>query len=95
METEATRRRRDVNSNSLVEFAVTLDYKAQSKADLSVVVGDEVFADLTNQEGDDWLWVYSAKSNKCGYIPRVNARPAKGRLPVQHRPLTKPDVAVV
>ncbi|XP_041354410.1 SH3 domain-containing protein Dlish-like [Gigantopelta aegis] len=94
-ESEASRRRRDVNTNTLVEFTVTQDYKAQSKADLNVVVGDEVFADLTNQEGDEWLWVYSSKSNKCGYIPRVNARPAKGRLPVHHRALTNPNVAVV
>ena len=46
------------------------NYVAQSEKDLSVTRGDWLFADIDNQMNTSWLWVYSQKSNKSGYVPR-------------------------
>ena len=49
--------------------------QAQAPDDLSVRRGDWVYADLSNQTVDGWLWSYSPKNKKYGFIPRAYARP--------------------
>eukprot|EP00095_Tigriopus_kingsejongensis_P000979 maker-scaffold39_size501901-snap-gene-1.16 protein:Tk00979 transcript:maker-scaffold39_size501901-snap-gene-1.16-mRNA-1 annotation:"PREDICTED: uncharacterized protein LOC100875476" len=57
------------------ELVMLYDYKAQAPDDLSVRRGDWVYADLSNQTVDGWLWSYSPKTRKYGFIPRAYARP--------------------
>ncbi|CAG0901258.1 unnamed protein product [Darwinula stevensoni] len=57
------------------ELLMLYDYKAQAPDDLSVRRGDWVYADLNNQTVDGWLWAYSPKTRKYGFIPKAYARP--------------------
>ncbi|XP_043217871.1 SH3 domain-containing protein Dlish-like [Amphibalanus amphitrite] len=57
------------------ELVMLYDYKAQAPDDLSVRRGDWIYADLNNQTVDGWLWAYSPKSRKHGFIPKAYARP--------------------
>ena len=50
-------------------------FQAQAPDDLSVRRGDWIYADLNNQTVDGWLWAYSPKSRKHGFIPKAYARP--------------------
>lgn len=52
-----------------------LFFQAQAPDDLSVRRGDWVYADLSNQTVDGWLWSYSPKARKYGFIPKAYARP--------------------
>ena len=36
---------------------------------MTVVAGDHVYVDLKDQKVPDWLWAYSPKSKKYGFIP--------------------------
>lgn len=49
--------------------------QAQASDDLSVRRGDWIYADLSNQTVDGWLWVYAPKTKKYGFVPKVYARP--------------------
>jgi len=55
---------------------VLIKYSTQAQApdDLSVRRGDWVYADLTNQTVDGWLWAYAPKTRKYGFIPKAYAR---------------------
>jgi len=57
------------------ELVMLYDYKAQAPDDLTVRRGDWVYADLSNQTVDGWLWSYAPKSRKYGFIPRAYAKP--------------------
>lgn len=57
------------------ELVMLYDYKAQAPDDLSVRRGDWIYADLTNQTVDGWLWAYAPKTRKYGFIPKAYARP--------------------
>ena len=50
-------------------------FQAQAPDDLSVRRGDWVYADLSNQTVVGWLWTYSPKTRKYGFIPKAYARP--------------------
>lgn len=54
---------------------VTGPFQAQAPDDLSVRRGDWVYADLSNQTIDGWLWCYAPKLRKYGFIPKAYARP--------------------
>jgi len=57
------------------ELIMLYDFKAQAPDDLSVRRGDWIYADLNNQTVDGWLWSYSPKTRKYGFIPKAYARP--------------------
>jgi len=57
------------------ELVMLYDYKAQAPDDLSVRRGDWVYADLTQQTVEGWLWAYAPKTRKYGFIPKAYARP--------------------
>lgn len=57
------------------ELVMLYDYKAQAPDDLTVRRGDWVYADLTNQTVEGWLWAYAPKVHKYGFIPKAYARP--------------------
>ncbi|XP_018331277.1 SH3 domain-containing protein Dlish [Agrilus planipennis] len=57
------------------ELVMLYDYKAQAPDDLSVKRGDWIYADLSNQTVDGWLWAYAPKTRKYGFIPKAYARP--------------------
>lgn len=57
------------------ELIILYDFKAQAPDDLSVRRGDWIYADLSNQTVDGWLWSYSPKTRKYGFIPKAYARP--------------------
>jgi len=57
------------------ELVMLYDYKAQVDDDLSVRRGDWVYADLSNQTVEGWLWAYAPKQRKSGFIPKAYARP--------------------
>lgn len=57
------------------ELVMLYDYKAQAPDDLSVRRGDWVYADLSNQTVEGWLWAYAPKVHKYGFIPKAYARP--------------------
>ncbi|XP_037940977.1 SH3 domain-containing protein Dlish-like [Teleopsis dalmanni] len=57
------------------ELVMLYDYKAQAPDDLSVRRGDWIYADLSNQTVDGWLWAYAPKIRKYGFIPKAYARP--------------------
>ena len=50
-------------------------FQAQAPDDLSVWMGDWVYADLNNQTVDGWLWAYAPKTRKYGFILKAYARP--------------------
>ncbi|XP_014207590.1 SH3 domain-containing protein Dlish [Copidosoma floridanum] len=57
------------------ELVVLYEYKAQAPDDLSVKRADWIYADLSNQTVDGWLWAYAPKTRKYGFIPKAYARP--------------------
>jgi len=57
------------------ELVMLYDYKAQAPDDLNVRRGDWIYADLTNQTIEGWLWAYAPKLRKYGFIPKAYARP--------------------
>lgn len=57
------------------ELIILYDFKAQAPDDLSVKRGDWIYADMSNQTVDGWLWCYSPKTRKYGFIPKAYARP--------------------
>lgn len=57
------------------KMVVLYDYEAQAADELDVVRGEIIVADLRHQESDEWLWVYSPKKDKCGFIPQSFTRP--------------------
>lgn len=57
------------------ELIILYDFKAQAPDDLSVKRGDWIYADMNNQTVDGWLWCYSPKTRKYGFIPKAYARP--------------------
>uniref|UniRef100_A0A2R5LL15 Putative sorbin and sh3 domain-containing protein n=1 Tax=Ornithodoros turicata TaxID=34597 RepID=A0A2R5LL15_9ACAR len=57
------------------ELVMLYDYKAQAPDDLSVRRGDWVYADLSTQTVEGWLWAYAPKVHKYGFIPKAYARP--------------------
>ncbi|XP_070395414.1 SH3 domain-containing protein Dlish [Dermacentor albipictus] len=57
------------------ELVMLYDYKAQAPDDLTVRRGDWVYADLSNQTVEGWLWAYAPKVHKYGFIPKAYARP--------------------
>ena len=66
------------NSNEIkyhgTEFIMLYDYKAQAPDDLTVRRGEWIYADISNQTVDGWLWAYSPKTRKYGFIPKAYAR---------------------
>jgi len=57
------------------ELIMLYDFKAQAPDDLTVRRGDWLYADLNNQTVEGWLWCYSPKTRKYGFIPKAYARP--------------------
>ncbi|XP_074597199.1 dachs ligand with SH3s [Brevipalpus obovatus] len=57
------------------ELVMLYDYKAQAPDDLNVLRGDFLYANLSNQNVDGWLWAFAPKHNKYGFIPKAYARP--------------------
>ncbi|CAH0713688.1 unnamed protein product, partial [Brenthis ino] len=56
------------------ELVMLYDYKAQAPDDLSVKRGEWVYADLTQQTVEGWLWAHAPKSRRSGFIPTAYAR---------------------
>lgn len=48
--------------------------QAQAPDDLSVKRGEWVYADLTQQTVEGWLWAHAPKSRRSGFIPTAYAR---------------------
>ncbi|XP_022089802.1 SH3 domain-containing protein Dlish-like [Acanthaster planci] len=57
------------------ELMSLYDYQGRIADDLTVVRGDLLYADMTNQTHDEWLWAYCPRTQTCGFIPRGYARP--------------------
>ncbi|XP_066284949.1 SH3 domain-containing protein Dlish-like [Branchiostoma lanceolatum] len=57
------------------ELIALYDYDAKAPDDLTVTQGDYLYADLDNQDQEEWLWAYSAAQKKHGYVPRAYAKP--------------------
>ncbi|XP_018495065.1 SH3 domain-containing protein Dlish [Galendromus occidentalis] len=51
------------------ELVMLYDYESHVKDELDVKRGEWVYADLNRQKGD-WLWVYSPRLNKYGFVPK-------------------------
>lgn len=45
------------------------DFSSDHPDELRVSIGDTVYLSKNVQPVQDWLWVYSPKQKKCGYIP--------------------------
>jgi hypothetical protein len=62
------------------ELVMLYDYKAQAPDDLSVRRGELVYADLSAQTVDGWIWAWKAQK-KCGgkaaygFIPKAYTQP--------------------
>ncbi|PZC80621.1 hypothetical protein B5X24_HaOG214188 [Helicoverpa armigera] len=56
------------------ELVMLYDYKAQAPDDLSVKRGEWVYADLTQQTVEGWLWAHAPKCRRSGFIPTAYAR---------------------
>ncbi|KAB7504614.1 hypothetical protein Anas_08409 [Armadillidium nasatum] len=56
------------------ELVMLYDYKPQAPDDLSVRRGEWIYADLSDQTVDGWLWAFAPKTRKCGFIPKAYAR---------------------
>ena len=56
------------------ELVVLFDFDARAADDLSVRRGDWVLARLNDAQTDGWLWVYSPKCRRYGFIPQTYAR---------------------
>ncbi|NP_001119719.1 K3 protein [Bombyx mori] len=56
------------------ELVMLYDYKAQAPDDLTVKRGEWVYADLTQQTVEGWLWAHAPKSRRSGFIPTAYAR---------------------
>ena len=61
--------------NELPRLYYPVLLQAQAPDDLSVRRGDWIYADLSNQTVDGWLWAFAPKPRKCGFIPKAYARP--------------------
>jgi hypothetical protein len=57
------------------QLVVLFDFDAQAPDDLSVRRGEWVMTRLADQQIEGWLWVYSPRSARSGYIPKAYARP--------------------
>lgn len=57
------------------QMVVLFDFEAQAPDDLSVRRGEWVMTRRADQQVDGWLWVYSPRSSRSGYIPKAYARP--------------------
>lgn len=62
------------------ELVMLYDFKSQASDDLGVRRGDWIYADLTTQTVEGWLWSYSPKTRKYGFIPKAYARPLNKAL---------------
>lgn len=51
------------------ELVMLYDYESHVQDELDVKRGEWVYADLNRQKGD-WLWVYSPRLNKYGFVPK-------------------------
>ncbi|XP_041972229.1 SH3 domain-containing protein Dlish [Aricia agestis] len=56
------------------ELVMLYDYKAQAPDDLTVKRGEWVYADLTQQTVEGWLWAHAPKTRRSGFIPTAYAR---------------------
>lgn len=54
-----------------VELVMLFDYKAQVPDDLTIRRGEWIYADLTNQTVEGWLWAYSPKQRRYGFVPKA------------------------
>lgn len=54
-----------------VELVMLFDYKAQVPDDLTIRRGEWIYADLANQTVEGWLWVYSPKQRRYGFVPKA------------------------
>ena len=54
-----------------VELVMLFDYKAQVPNDLTIRRGEWIYADLTNQTVEGWLWAYAPKQRRYGFIPKA------------------------
>ncbi|XP_002732710.1 SH3 domain-containing protein Dlish-like [Saccoglossus kowalevskii] len=57
------------------ELVALYHYQAQHSDDLTVSRGEYLYADLTNQRQDGWIWAYSPRKKREGFIPRAFAKP--------------------
>ncbi|XP_038049276.1 SH3 domain-containing protein Dlish-like [Patiria miniata] len=57
------------------ELMSLYDYQGRIADDLTVVRGDLLYADMTNQTHDEWIWAYCPRTQTCGFIPKGYARP--------------------
>lgn len=54
-----------------IELVMLFDYKAQVPDDLTIRRGEWIYADLTNQTVEGWLWAYSPKQRRYGFVPKA------------------------
>ncbi|KAL8599108.1 hypothetical protein ACOMHN_007824 [Nucella lapillus] len=60
--------------NSVTELMTVHKFSSRGVDDISVSSDEVVYGDLDKQPERDWLWVYSPKLQRHGYIPRSNVR---------------------
>lgn len=56
--------------SDITEFVLLYDHKARSMDDLTVSQGERVFSDMQTNCNNDWVWAYSPKSTKYGFVPK-------------------------
>ena len=54
-----------------IELVMLYDYKAQVPDDLTIRRGEWIYADLTNQTVEGWLWAYSPNHRRYGFVPKA------------------------
>lgn len=60
-------------NNEFSKLVVLFDFDSKEQDDLSVRRGEWVLARLNDKQINGWLWVYSLKSRRYGYIPKAYA----------------------
>ena len=60
--------------SNVTELMTLHSFCSKGADDISVSSGEVVYSDLSKQSERDWLWVYSPRLARHGYIPRDNVR---------------------
>ena len=68
-----SQRDRDTEAQEVRKGGIRLialsSFQGKGEDKLTVVAGDHVYVDLKDQKVPDWLWAYSPKLKKYGFIP--------------------------
>ena len=56
------------------QLIVLFEYQASAFDDLSVKPGEYIYANLKDQIAPGWIWAYSPRKKRTGYIPEHYVR---------------------